>query len=79
MYYTLYDSTSILCHQLCIYKGWIRNKAPPVSVMIDIHRELQLLLRMKVSLDFGDFKCIQAFNVYFLDSFLCCGNQGYIM
>ena len=24
----------------CIYKGWIRDKAPPVSAVIDIHREL---------------------------------------
>ena len=24
----------------CIYKGWKRDKAPPVSAVIDIHREL---------------------------------------
>ena len=26
--------------EICIYKGWIRDKAPPVSAVIDIHREL---------------------------------------
>ena len=29
----------------------------------------QVLLRMKVSLGFGDVKCMQVFNVYFSDSF----------
>ena len=24
----------------CIYKGWIRDKTPPVSAVIDIHIEL---------------------------------------
>ena len=53
----------------CIYKGWIRNKAPPFLAVIDIHGKLQVLLRMKVSPDFGDVKCMQAFNMYFSDSF----------
>ena len=35
-------------------EGRIRDKAPPVSGVIDIYRELQVLRRMKVLLGFDD-------------------------
>ena len=53
----------------CIYTGLVRDNDPSVSSVIDIHRELQALLRMKMSLGFGDVKNMQTFNMYFSDCF----------
>ena len=64
---------------ICIYKGSIRDKSPPVSAVIDNYREVQVLLRIKVSLGFGDVNSMQAFNMYFSDSLLCCVDQRFIV
>ena len=37
------------------------------------------MLRVKVSLGYGDVKCMQAFNMYILNSFLCCVDQRFIV